>query len=335
MIDFLLNITFKNPEAFFLLLLLLPIGVFYLFHSNAHFATLKMPGLLPALTHFSWRGRFRLLLPILRILAFLALVTALARPQESLKEENIKAEGIDIFLVMDLSWSMLAQDFKPNRLESSKKIAAEFVDRRKYDRIGLAVFAGEAFTQCPLTTDHRVLKEFLGSLKYGILEDGTAIGMGLATAVNRIKDGNTKSKIVILITDGENNLGYIKPMTATEIAKEFDVKVYTIGIGTEGKALMPVQVRGNGEFIYDKVEVDFDETLLKEIAKLTGGKYYRATSSESLQRIYAEIDQLEKTELEVTSIKIESEAFHIFAFLALIFIFLEISLRYTFFRTIP
>ncbi len=335
MIDFLLNISFKNPEVFFLLLILPLIGIIYAFRNAAHFATLKLSSLIAFRNIPSWRGKFRLLLPLFRILTFIALVTALARPQELLKEQNIKAEGIDIFLAMDLSWSMLAQDFKPNRLESSKRIAASFVDRRKYDRIGLAVFAAEAFTQCPLTSDHRVLKEFLASLQYGVLKDGTAIGMGLAAAVNRIKDGAAKSKVVILLTDGDNNSGYIKPMTATEIAKEFGIKVYTIGIGSKGEALMPIQKLGNGQYIYDKVPVVFDEALLKKIAEITGGKYFRATSDQSLERIYAEIDQLEKTELEVTSIKRESEAFHIFALLAIVLLALEISMRYTIFRTIP
>lgn len=329
------NINFVNPEAFFLLLLLPAIGAWYFFRRNDHFATLKMPGLQAVENVISWRGKFRILLPILRALAFLLLVTALARPQETLKEEDIKAEGIDIFLVMDLSSSMLAQDFKPDRLGVSKRVAAEFVDKREHDRIGLAVFAGEAFTQCPLTTDHRILKEFLGGLKCGLLDDGTAIGMGLATAVNRIKDSEAKSKVVILLTDGVNNAGYVKPITAAEIAREFDVKVYTIGVGSTGDAWTPVSRRSDGKYIFNLARVEIDEALLKKIAEMTSGKYFRATSAEKLESIYAEIDQLEKTEIEVTSIKRYSEEFHRFAFLGLIFLVLEILFRYTIFRTIP
>lgn len=283
----------------------------------------------------SLRGRLRSLLPLLRILSFIALVIALARPQEVLKEEEITAEGIDISLVIDLSSSMLARDFKPDRLEVSKRVATDFVEKRKYDRIGLAVFAGEAFTQCPLTTDHRVLKDFLGELKCGNLKDGTAIGMGLATAVNRLKDSEAQSKVVILLTDGVNNAGYIKPITAAEIAREFDVKVYTIGVGSTGDALTPIQRTSNGQYRFGLARVEIDEALLKEIADMTGGRYFRATSPEALERIYAAIDRMEKTEIEVTSMRRYSEEFRHFALLGLLFLVLEILLRYTILRTIP
>lgn len=283
----------------------------------------------------NWRGKLRGILPVLRALAFIALVIALARPQLTLKEEEIKAEGIDIALVMDLSSSMLAQDFKPDRLEVSKRVAAEFVDKREFDRISLAVFAGEAFTQCPLTTDHRILKEFLANLKCGILEDGTAIGMGLATAINRLKDSEAKSKVVILLTDGDNNAGYIKPITAAEIAREFDVKVYTIGVGSRGQAYTPVSRRSDGEYIFGLANVQIDESLLIKIAEMTGGKYFRATTETSLEKIYEEIDALEKTEIEVTSIKRYSEEFHRFALFGMLMLLFEILLRYTVFRTIP
>lgn len=283
----------------------------------------------------TFRGTLRKYLPVLRALAFAALVIALARPQLTLQEEEIKAEGIDIFLVMDLSSSMLAQDFKPDRLEVSKRVAADFVEKRLYDRIGLAVFSGEAFTQCPLTTDHKVLNEFLANLKCGLLEDGTAIGMGLATSVNRLKDSDSKSKVVILLTDGVNNAGYIKPITAAEIAREYDVKVYTIGVGSTGDALTPVSRRSDGKYIFGLARVEIDEDLLQQIASMTGGQYFRATTAESLEQIYADIDQLEKTEIEITSIKRYSEEFHHFAFWGLLFLVLEILLRYTVFRTIP
>ncbi|MEL6865645.1 MAG: VWA domain-containing protein [Bacteroidota bacterium] len=329
------NITFVNPEFFLLLVLIPAIGLWYYFRYREQFPTLKMSGLQAFRGSQSIRGRLRVLLPVLRALAFTALVIAMARPQETLKQEEVKAEGIDISLVMDLSSSMLAQDFKPDRLEVSKRVASDFVDKRAYDRIGLAVFAGEAFTQCPLTTDHRVLKEFLAQLECGVLDDGTAIGMGLATAVNRLKDSEAKSKVVILLTDGDNNAGYIKPLTAAEIAREFDVKVYTIGVGSRGKALAPVSRRSDGKYIFGLATVQIDEALLLKIAEMTGGRYFRATSAESLQSIYDEIDQLEKTEIEVTTFKRYQEEFHRFAFWGLIFLGIEIFLRYTFLRSLP
>ncbi len=327
--------NFVNPE-FFLLLLLLPVlGVWYYRRYRERYPTMGMPSLEGIRQLSSWRAKLRIVLPVLRGLAFVALVIAMARPQESLKEENIKAEGIDIVLVMDLSSSMLARDFVPDRLEVSKEVAAQFVDKRPYDRIGLAVFSGEAFTQCPLTTDHRIVKDYLEALKCGILEDGTAIGMGLATAVNRLKDSESVSKVVILLTDGVNNSGYIQPMTAAQIASQFDVKVYTIGIGSVGEALTPVSVRSDGRYIFGLARVEIDEQLLKEIAEMTGGKYFRATSKEGLEEIYANIDQLEKTEIEVTTIRRYSEEFFAFAGLAIWLLMLELVLRYTIFRALP
>ena len=335
MFEFLGNITFVSPQALLLLLLLPLIGLWYFLRHRQRYPELRMTHLRNLPEKGNFRGKLRGILPILRVLSFIAIVIALARPQLTLKEEEIKAEGIDILLVMDLSSSMLAQDFKPDRLEVSKRVASEFVDKRQYDRIGLAVFAGEAFTQCPLTTDHRILKEFLANLRCGILEDGTAIGMGLATAVNRLKESDAKSKVVILLTDGDNNAGYVKPITAAEIAREFDVKVYTIGVGSRGKALTPVSRRSDGQYIFGLANVQIDEELLKEIAQMTGGDYFRATSEESLERIYQEIDALEKTEIEVTSIKRYSEEFHRFALFGMLFLMFEILLRYTVFRTIP
>jgi Ca-activated chloride channel family protein len=211
----------------------------------------------------------------------------------------------------------------------------EFVEKRPYDRLGLAVFAGEAFTQCPLTTDHRVLLEFLSQLQCGLLEDGTAIGMGLATAVNRLKDSPSESRVVILLTDGVNNAGYVKPMTAAEIAEEFGVKVYTIGVGSTGDALTPVSRRSDGRYIFGLARVEIDEELLRTIAERTGGNYFRATSAETLERIYAEIDRLEKTEVDITVIRRYEERFQRFALAGLVFLLLEIILRYTAFRTIP
>ncbi len=329
------NINFVNPELL-LLLLLIPI-VGYLYHRRAErmHATLRFSSLEALKGVQSWRTKFRPTLLVLRGLAFALLIVALARPQLTLKEERINADSIDIMMVMDLSSSMLAQDFEPDRLEVSKRLAIEFVEKRPYDRIGLTVFAGEAFTQCPLTTDHKVVKEFLANLQCGILEDGTAIGMGLATAVNRMKDSESKSKVAILLTDGVNNAGYVKPITAAEIASEFGIKTYTIGVGTTGDALTPVSRRSDGRYIFGLARVEIDEPLMEQIAEMTGGRYYRATSAESLEQIYDEIDQLEKTEVEITSIKRYSEEFYRFAFIALILLVLEFILRYTLFRTIP
>lgn len=335
MSDFFQSYQFVNP-IFFLLLGLIPaLAFWYYYKQEERFARMSMPSLEALDGMHSWRSRMWWMLPLLRALAFTMLVIAMARPQLILQEEEVNADGIDIMLVMDLSSSMLAQDFKPDRLEASKEVAARFIDKREHDRVGMVSFAGEAFTQCPLTTDHRVLKEFLGGLECGILEDGTAIGMGLATAVNRIKDSAAKSKVVILLTDGVNNAGYVKPMTAAEIAREFGVKVYTIGVGTMGDALAPVRKRSNGQYIFGLIPVEIDEGLLIEIAGMTGGKYFRATSEEALEKIYEDINQLEKTTIEVTAIKRYSEEFYRFVFLGLLFLFLEIILRYTVLRTIP
>ena len=329
------NIQFVNPELLWLLLLAPAFLLWHYFRNQQQEVQLRMPSLEGIDQTRAWRGRLQVLLPILRFLAYIVLVVALARPQEVLKEEEIKAEGIDIGLVMDLSSSMLAQDFKPDRLEVSKRVASEFVEKRSFDRISLAVFAGEAFTQCPLTTDHGVVKEFLSKLQCGLLEDGTAIGMGLATSVNRLKDSDAESKVVILLTDGVNNAGYVKPLTAAEIAQEFDIKVYTIGVGSTGDALTPVSRRSDGRYIFGLARVEIDEPLLRQIAEMTGGKYFRATSTESLEQIYAEIDQLEKTEMDVTSIRRYSEEFHRFLLLGLFFVLLELLLRYTILRRIP
>ena len=334
MIDFFTNMSFVHPY-FLLLLLLVPAFVYwYIRNHSARYASMRMPAMDTFSTR-SIRGRLQIILPILRALSFIALVIALARPQKSLREENIKAEGIDIMMSLDLSSSMLAQDFVPNRLEASKRVAADFVKKRAFDRVGLVVFAGEAFTQCPLTTDHDVVQQFLASLECGILEDGTAIGMGLSTAVNRLKDSEVESKIVILLTDGVNNTGYVAPLQAAKLAKEFGIKVYTIGVGSTGNTMAPSARRRDGQYVFGMVRVEIDEQLLSKIATMTGGAYYRATDEQSLINIYATIDQLEKTELDVTVIKRYSEEFYRFLILGLLFLVLEIFLRYTVLRTIP
>ncbi|HEY0272564.1 MAG TPA: VWA domain-containing protein, partial [Chitinophaga sp.] len=273
-------------------------------------------------------------LPVLRILAFTALVVALARPQTSNTSENIDSEGIDIVLSLDISGSMLAQDLQPNRIEAAKKVAMDFVDRRISDRIGLVIFSGESFTQCPITTDHAVLKTQIAQVKSGMLQDGTAIGMGLATSVDRLRSSKAKSKVIILLTDGVNNTGLIDPLTALEIAKAFKIRVYTIGLGTIGKAPFPMtSPDGTVQMVMQDVQID--EALMKKIATETGGKYYRATSNTSLQDIYDTIDQLEKTKVEITSYKRYAEHFFPFAMLALVCLLLEVLLRYTVFKSLP
>ncbi len=318
-------------------LILIPIlaGLYFLYLRTNRYADFRISSLQSFSTH-SVRGWLRMYLPpILRLLALSALIIALARPQKIHKKEEVKGEGIDIMMVMDLSSSMLAKDFKPDRLEASKEVAAQFVEKREFDRVGLVVFSGEAYTQCPPTTDHRMLLNFLGQIRCGIINDGTAIGMGLATAVNRIKDSKSESKVIVLLTDGMNNAGYYDPVDAANMAKALGIKVYTIGVGTMGDALAPVRKRSDGEYVFGLVTVEIDEDLLIHMSNLTGGKYYRATDNESLQKIYDEINTLEKSEIEITTIKRHSEAFHPFVLWAMIFIFIEMTLKYTFLRSIP
>jgi Ca-activated chloride channel homolog len=329
------NTEFANPEFLILLLLLPLIAWWYRGHYKTHYAPITMSNLAMFTGNSSWRGRLRFLLPILRGLAFVVLTVAMARPQKLLNEEDIQADGIDIAITLDLSSSMLAQDFEPDRLEVAKKVAADFVEKRAYDRIGLVVFSGEAFTQCPLTTDHKVVKEFLANLECGFLQDGTAIGMGLATAVNRMKESPAKSKVIILMTDGVNNAGYFKPEDAMQLAKTLGIKVYTIGVGSTGEAMSPVGRRSDGKYVFGLVPVEIDEPLLQNIAQSTGGKYYRATNARELEQIYSEIDRLEKSRIDVTTIKRRSEAFTNWALAGLLFLILELGLRYTVFRTIP
>ncbi len=283
----------------------------------------------------SWRTRLHHWVEPVFWLALGLLIIAMARPQSEHSEEIVKGEGIDIFIVMDLSSSMLARDFDPDRLSVSKRVAVDFVKRRTYDRVGLVVFAGEAYTQCPLTHDHEVLTDYLNGLECGQLEDGTAIGMGLAAAVNRLKDGEAKSKVVVLLTDGVNNAGYIRPATAAGVAQEFGIKVYTIGIGSYGQALSPVRRKANGEYMFGLTSVEIDEDLMRSIAQQTGGQYYRATSEASLARIYGEIDQLEKTKVEITAYKRFNELFYYPLIAGLSLLLVLLILRSTVLRTLP
>lgn len=260
---------------------------------------------------------------LLRILAVVSLLIAIARPQSSYDESKVTTQGIDIVMSMDVSSSMLARDFKPNRLEASKKTALDFIDGRPNDRVGLVIFGGESFTQCPVTIDHAVVKNQLKAIKNGLLEDGTAIGMGLATATQRLKESESKSKVIILMTDGVNNKGLVDPATAADIAMQFGVRVYTIGVGSQGQAYTPVAMDAQGNLVYDYAEVQIDEPLLKEVAKKTGGQYFRATNNQKLENIFKEIDKLEKTKILVSAYTHKTEKFLPFALLALLLLCIE------------
>ena len=272
-------------------------------------------------------------LKFFKIIGFSLLLVALARPQISLKNETVKAKGIDIMIALDVSGSMLSKDFDPNRLAFSKLVAADFINKRKYDRIGLVIFSGEAFTQCPLTIDHKVLAEFLEIARPGLLEDGTAIGMGLATAVNRIKTSSAKSKIIILMTDGVNNTGYIKPQAAAQLAKSLGIKVYTIGIGSRGEALTPVRTP-DGRIVYGISKVELDEPLMESIARETGAKYFRATNERELSNIYEDIDRMEQTVIDVKTFRRNTEEFRIFVLAGVLLLLIEWGLRNVYIKPI-
>jgi Ca-activated chloride channel family protein len=292
-----------------------------------------MPDLKPfAKTGKSFRNYLRHILFGLRAGAVTLLIIVLARPQKTDKFQNVETEGIDIILTLDISGSMLARDFKPDRLEASKNVATEFISGRPYDRIGLVVFSGESFTQCPLTTDHAVLINLMHEIQSGMIEDGTAIGNGLATAVNRIKDSESKSKVIILLTDGINNRGEIAPATAADIAKTYGIRVYTIGVGTQGTAPYPVQTPYGLQF--QNMPVEIDEAILKEIAGKTGGKYFRATDNNKLTQVYAEIDKMEKSKIDVRQFTRKQEKFLIPAIIAFILLAFEVLLRHTIYKNI-
>jgi Ca-activated chloride channel family protein len=322
------GIEFAHP-GFFWMLISIPLMVgWYIWKQKQLQGNLAMPTIRGfAMITKSMLPRFRHLSIILRSLAMAALIIALARPQSSLSWQDTTTEGIDIVIASDISGSMLAEDFKPNRLEAGKNIAIDFIQNRPNDRIGLVVFSGESFTQCPLTIDHSVLVNLYADIKNGMIEDGTAIGMGLATAVNRLKDSEAKSKVVILLTDGSNNSGSIPPVTAAEIAKQFGVRVYTVGIGTNGYAPYPVQTPMGVQ--YQRMKVDIDEGTLSKIATITGGKYFRATNNSALKDIYEQIDKLEKAKIDVTQYRKKTERFLPFAIIALALLSLEFLTRNT------
>ncbi len=328
------DIAFKNPELLWLALVLIPMVAYYVFLHKRNRAEFRYSNVASSKGAEATIKSKLIHLPfILRMLAVSLLIVVLARPQSSSSWQDVTTEGIDIVMAIDISGSMQAEDFKPNRLEAAKKVAKTFIGNRPNDRLGLVVFAGESFTQCPLTTDHSVILNLFADVKSGMLEDGTAIGMGLATSVKRLKDSEATSKVVILLTDGDNNSGSIAPATAAEIAKEFGVRVYTIGVGTRGMAPMPFQ-DPFGRTVYQDVEVKINEELLTRIADMTDGKYFRATDNASLEEVYKEIDELERSKIDVTEYRKRKEEFLPFAIAALLLLACEVLLKQTILRSI-
>ena len=325
---------FANPQLFYLLLVLVPMIAWYIlrqkkFSASLQISTLRGLGLAPK----PWEHSLRHALFGLRVLAIALLIVALARPQSSESWENMTTEGIDIVMAIDVSTSMLARDLKPDRLEAAKDVAVQFIAGRPYDRIGLVVFAGESFTQCPLTTDHAVVTNLLRETTTGVIEDGTAIGNGLATSVSRLKESDALSRVVILLTDGENNRGEIPPITAAEIAKTFGIRVYTIGVGTIGTAPYPMPTPFGTQI--QQVPVKIDKETLQSIADITGGNYFRATNNDKLKNIYDEIDKLEKSKIDVKEFSRKKEEFLPFALWAAILLLISIFHKNSVFRNIP
>ena len=328
------SITFARPELFYLLLGLIPMIVWYVLRQSKAKASIQI-STLESLRKvpLTWKHALRHAIFVLQIAVLALIITCLARPQSSNSWQNQTVEGIDIMIALDMSSSMLARDFQPDRLGAAKAVATEFISGRMYDRIGLVVFSAESFTQCPLTTDRAVLINLFQNLQPGMLEDGTAIGLGLANAVSRLKDSEAKSKVVILLTDGENNRGEIAPITAAEIAKTFGIRVYTIGIGTMGTAPYPVQTPF-GIQLRD-IEVKIDEKTLSEIANITDGKYFRATDNKTLIAVYKEIDRLERSKIENKEYSKKNEEYRRYAIGALVLALFAMVLQFVVFRHIP
>jgi Ca-activated chloride channel family protein len=328
------NIHFADPQYLYLLILLPLLAGWEVLRSGRRRAGIRFPstGMFEGARQ-SFRFYLMHSLPLLRMTALALIVIALARPQSSSSRTDVTVEGIDIVLAMDVSTSMLAEDFRPNRLEAAKTVAADFTEGRPNDRMGLVIFSGEAFSQCPLTTDHTVLRELISAVRTGLIDDGTAIGDGLATAVNRLKDSQAISRVIILLTDGENNMGVLDPASAAEIARVFGIRIYTIGVGTRGMAPYPFQTPFGRQ--YQNVEVKIDEELLTQVADMTGGKYYRATNNKKLEEIYDEIDQMEKSRIDVTEFHKKHEEFLIPAFLAIFLLLFEFLSRKLFLRITP
>ena len=327
------NISFANPD-FFWLFLLLPLAIlWYVFKQKEQTASLRISSI-KGFSYSSFLPKLKHGLFLLRLLALGAIIVAMARPQtEDISTRTKTTKGIDIVMAIDVSSSMLARDLKPNRLAALKKVAADFIKKRPNDRIGLVAYAGEGYTKTPITTDKSIVLSALREITYGQLEDGTAIGMGLATSVNRLKESKAKSKIIILLTDGVNNSGFIEPQTAADLAIEFGIKTYTIGLGTNGNALSPIAYNADGSFRYGMRQVEIDEELLQDIAHVTGGKYFRATNNETLEEIYDEINKLERTEIEEFKYYKYEEKFRPWILLAGALLLLEWLLRNTLFRS--
>ena len=331
---------FVNPACLLLLLLLIPYGIWFFLLRGRKEPSMKIPST-QAYQNAAKSMRQRLMwVPFaLRALAFAMVVVVLARPQSSNSWNDSEGEGIDIMLAMDVSTSMLAMDFKPNRVEAARMVATDFVSRQRNDNIGLTIFAGEAFTQCPLTTDHDALLQMFTNISCdlpatGMIDDGTAIGMGIANAASRLQESKAKSKVIILLTDGSNNMGEISPLTAAEMAKTLGIRVYTIGVGTNGTATFPYPLPGGG-VSYTRMPVEIDTKMLKEIASVTGGKFYRATNNDELEKIYEDISKLEKSRIMVTNYTKRHEAYYPFALIALIALLLELLLSNTLLKKIP
>lgn len=330
---------FANKEYFLLLLLLIPYVLWYFLYRKRSEPTMRMSDTYAYMNASkSWRVRLMSLPMLLRCMAFVMTVVALARPQTHNSWSDKQVEGIDIMLAMDVSTSMLAEDLKPNRIEAAKEVASEFISGRPNDNIGLTIFAGESFTQCPLTTDHASLLNLLQNVRTdiaarGLIQDGTAVGMGLANAVSRLKGSKAKSKVVILLTDGSNNMGDISPLTAAQIASSLGIRVYTIGVGTNKVAPYPMPVAGGVQYVNMPVEID--TRTLSEISSITEGNFYRATNNRELKQIYHDIDQLEKTKMNVTKFSKRYEAFQPFVIVAVLCLLLELLLRNTVLRRLP
>ncbi len=328
------DITFKNPGLFYLLAALIPMIAWYILRYRKNSASIRISSTSAvADLPITARHIFRHVPFVLQLASMVLFIVVLARPQSTSSWENVTTEGIDIVVSLDISTSMLAMDFSPNRLEAAKKVAMEFISGREFDRMGLVVFAGEAFTQCPLTTDRAVLLNLFRDIKTGLIEDGTAIGNGLATAVARLKESEAISRVVILLTDGENNRGEVAPLTAAEIAKTFGIRVYTIGVGSIGTAPYPVQTPFGTQV--QNMEVKIDEGMLKQIAQITDGRYFRATSNLKLAEIYKEIDQLEKSKIEVKEFSRRMEEYMPFALAGIFLLAVSLLLKNTLFQNIP
>jgi Ca-activated chloride channel family protein len=328
------TLHFADPEYLWLLLLI-PLAIAWYWYKLRHYSvplqmssTAVFKQFVPGWKHYARYGLFGL-----RMMAVGLLILALARPQTNLNRQDISVEGIDIILATDISSSMLAEDLKPNRIEAAKEVAVQFINSRPDDRIGLVVFSGESFTQCPLTSNHALLINLFNEIGVGMIDDGTAIGDGLATAVNRLKESKAKSKVIILLTDGVSNMGYIDPQSAAEIAELYGIRIYTIGVGTMGTALFPVRTQFGIQ--YQRMEVKIDEALLQKISALTNGKYFRATNKQKLQEVYKEIDRLEKSKIDVTEFSRKKEEFLPFVILALVLLTLEFVIRFAILKLVP